>query len=136
MAGEECTAQIGRNLKTLREESGLSQKEVADVLNIERSTYTNYELGKILPPLNMIYRLARAFGVDYTVILEGESRPERSDVRSVSPAAADSQQLELSREERMLVLRYRMMSQQDRQAVADLAEQAPSLPRQKRPHRK
>ena len=38
---------IGENLRRLREGCGFSQKQVADAVHIDRSTYTNYELGKI-----------------------------------------------------------------------------------------
>lgn len=37
--------QVGQRLKQLRNQKGVSQKVVADYLGVDRSTYTNYELG-------------------------------------------------------------------------------------------
>ena len=123
---------IGENLRKLREGCGFSQKQVADAINVDRSTYTNYELGKICPPLNMIYRLATAFHVDYTKILEGDT--------SKTVSLGDSGMLlpqyprntyELTAREQELVLRYRMMTIEDQQRIY---EQLRALVRKKHPH--
>lgn len=37
--------QVGQRLKQLRNQKGVSQKVVADYLGVDRSTYTNYEMG-------------------------------------------------------------------------------------------
>lgn len=39
--------QVGQRLKQLRNQKGVSQKVVADYLGVDRSTYTNYEMGKL-----------------------------------------------------------------------------------------
>lgn len=41
----------------------MSQTEVAKLLNIERSTYTNYELGKTEPPMETLKKIAGIFGI-------------------------------------------------------------------------
>lgn len=56
--------QFGEHLRFLRtSRTQLSQAEVAKLLNIDRSTYTNYELGKTEPPLETLKKLAAIFGV-------------------------------------------------------------------------
>ncbi len=54
---------LAANLKMLRLQHGLTQKQVADALNIERSTYTYYERGRTLPTFSTIQKLARIFDV-------------------------------------------------------------------------
>jgi len=107
---------IGENLRKLREGCGFSQKQVADAIHVDRSTYTNYELGKICPPLNMIYRLAAAFRVDYTQILGGDTGRTLSlgDSGTLQPQYP-KRIYEISPREQELVLLYRMMSDEDQQ---------------------
>ena len=45
-------------LRRLRLDCGYSQKAVATGLGVERSTYSNYELGKVSPDLHTLRRLA------------------------------------------------------------------------------
>lgn len=54
---------LAANLKMLRLQHGLTQKQVADALNIERSTYTYYERGRTLPTFSTIQKLARIFDI-------------------------------------------------------------------------
>lgn len=52
---------VGKKLKELRKSLGLTQKDIANLLNISVSSYTLYELGKILIPTSYIYKLAKKF---------------------------------------------------------------------------
>lgn len=53
--------QVGQRLKQLRNQKGVSQKVVADYLGVDRSTYTNYELGTSTMTYVTILMLARYF---------------------------------------------------------------------------
>lgn len=55
--------QVGQRLKQLRNQKGVSQKVVADYLGVDRSTYTNYELGTSTMTYVTILMLARYFSV-------------------------------------------------------------------------
>lgn len=68
---------LAANLKLLREQHELTQKQVADALNIERSTYTYYERGRTLPTFATIYKLAKIFNVSIDA-LAGVSLPSAS----------------------------------------------------------
>ncbi len=63
---------LGKRLKELREERGLTQKEVADALKIHSVTYLHYEKGQREPPLSLLADMAKFFGesVDYLLGLE------------------------------------------------------------------
>ena len=67
---EEGKAIFFENIKRLRKESGYTQQEVADLLNIDRSTYSCYEIGKIKPDVDTMICLSQIFAVHYSQILE------------------------------------------------------------------
>ena len=60
---------VGNNLRILRKNQNLSQKEVANFLKIATSTYTLYELGNILIPTISIYKLAKKFNYSIDKLL-------------------------------------------------------------------
>jgi len=57
-------------LKQLRENARLTQKQVAEALNVERSTYAYYERGTKHPSAIMVMRLSKIFNVDYSIFME------------------------------------------------------------------
>ena len=61
--------QVGKRLKQLRNQKGVSQKVVADYLGVDRSTYTNYEMGTTTMTYVTILMLARYFSVDFNTLL-------------------------------------------------------------------
>lgn len=58
------------NLKSLRLEKGLTQQQVADILQVGRTTYTQYETGSSRPDLVSIALLANLFAVPIAFLLE------------------------------------------------------------------
>lgn len=54
---------IGSKLQSLRKACGFSQQLVADKLGLKRSTLSNYEIGRRLPSLTDLGRLAEFYGV-------------------------------------------------------------------------
>ncbi len=55
---------IGKNIKSFREISRFSQEQVSDFLNINRSTYSNYELGEREAPIDVLEKCADLFGCE------------------------------------------------------------------------
>lgn len=70
-----------KRLKQLRLEKGLTQEKIAEVLNIKRSTYGEYERGKISPPIEKIETLAEIFSVapQYLIGWENQSSSTSND---------------------------------------------------------
>lgn len=56
-------------MKELREESGLKQKEIADVMNVSKGSYSMWECGTDTIPLKRLNEFCNYFDVsiDYTV---------------------------------------------------------------------
>ena len=65
---------IGNFLSELRKEKGLTQKEVADFLNVSDKTVSHWECDKYSPDISMIPVLAEFFGVTCDEILKGEKK--------------------------------------------------------------
>lgn len=54
---------LAENLKNLRTYSGFKTFEVADFLNLTSSAYGYYEIGRSIPPLAKLIKLALLYGV-------------------------------------------------------------------------
>ena len=66
---------LAHNLVFFRKRAGLTQQQVADKLNINRTTYTKYETGVSDPGIEIIKRLAEIFDTEVSILLEGDSSP-------------------------------------------------------------
>ena len=65
-------------LSLLREELGISKKDVAQKLNIDQSTYGKYELSKRQPDYDTLLKLASFFNVSVDYLL-GRTENRTSD---------------------------------------------------------
>ena len=54
---------LGRNLKRIRKEKGISQGDIAREFGMDKAFISNIENGKTNPTLATIVRLAKAVGV-------------------------------------------------------------------------
>lgn len=63
---------LGKRLKELREEKGLTQQQLAKELNINTITYLHYEKSQREPPLSFLAEIAIYYNVsvDYLLGLE------------------------------------------------------------------
>lgn len=63
---------LGERLKELREDKNLTQKQIAEKLNINSVTYLHYEKSQREPPLSLLADMAKYYGVtvDYLLGLE------------------------------------------------------------------
>ena len=109
---------LGMRLRKFRKENGYSQSHIANVLGIERSTYTYYETGKTVPVIFDLMRLADLYYISMDSLLGfhadasdplafGDPRqPVRTAVRRKERYLSESVQ-DLSSEERQLLAFYR-----------------------------
>ncbi len=55
-------------LRDLREDKDLTQDELVKILQMHKTTYTNYEQGKREPPFELIVKLAKLYDVSIDYI--------------------------------------------------------------------
>ena len=65
------------NLRALREDKDLSQKDIADYLNVHQTTYSDYERGNLNIPINALIQLSAYFqtSIDYLLGMTDERKP-------------------------------------------------------------
>lgn len=103
---------LGMRLRKFRKENGYSQSHIANVLGIERSTYTYYETGKTVPVIFDLMRLADLYDISMDSLLgfhadaSDPRQPVRAAVRRKERYLSESVQ-DLSSEERQLLAFYR-----------------------------
>lgn len=51
-------------ISELREDHDYKQKEIADVINVAQTTYSDYERGMVRIPVEYLIRLAEFYNVD------------------------------------------------------------------------
>lgn len=61
---------VANTIKELRKKSGLTQKEVCEIIDIALPTYNSYETGRSSAPLEVIVRLGHLYNVDPSIILQ------------------------------------------------------------------
>ena len=78
----DCT-KIGKLIEHLRKEKGLTQKEVAEQLNISNKTVSKWECGKGAPDVSLWEGLSVILGADILKLLQGELNPNRLDIGKI-----------------------------------------------------
>lgn len=61
---------ISNNIKNLRIEKGLSQKDLAALLNVSHKTVSHWESGYTEPPIAILKKLKVIFQVSYDELLD------------------------------------------------------------------
>ena len=82
---------LGRKLRNLRQQKGITQREIAAILNIDRSTYTYYEGGRTLPDIQTVARLAKMYGVTVDYLLSDSDEEPAQANRSYMPQLHDNE---------------------------------------------
>jgi transcriptional regulator with XRE-family HTH domain len=64
-------------LRDLREDKDLKQKNIAELLKVHQTTYSDYELGKLNIPVSALHTLADYYNisVDYLLGRTNEKKP-------------------------------------------------------------
>lgn len=114
---------LGDRLRAIRKEYGLTQQNIADVLGVDRTTYTVYEGGSITPSPATLVKLSQIYNVTvgYLIGVE-ENHPElrkipeekqREKLLSSDPISL------LKKEEKELMLYFRVLSDAEKHKIID-----------------
>lgn len=61
---------IGENIKRIRKEKRLTQKQLGDLCNMADSAIRRYELGKSTPKIQTIHKIAEGLGVPVNTLVD------------------------------------------------------------------
>ena len=67
---------VGNNIKSLRKKKGLTQKDMASLLNMPSSTYSNYENNNREPSKEVLFKVSEVLNVDICELLNINQSPE------------------------------------------------------------
>jgi len=73
-AATDLTSVVGRNVRRLRSQRGLSLEGLARVSGVSRAMLSQVELGRSTPTVNVLWRISQALEVPVTVLI-GERPP-------------------------------------------------------------
>ena len=102
---------FGNRLRELRRQIHMTQQEVADQLQIHRTTYTKYETGVVAPDRQALVTLAQLFNVSVDTLLGCET-PVAEDL-----SEGTGELVRLSLQEKMLVQMYRQLTYPEQQTL-------------------
>ncbi len=117
---------LSENLRILRKSFKLTQQEVADILGIDRSTYTFYEVGKSTPTKENIVKICDIYNVTVGYLLGVEKNCPELKVANRSDRIeeiADGLN-EISRNEKFLIMAYRSLDSEKKEQLIDMVKTA------------
>lgn len=90
------TKKIGRFLKELRKEKGLTQEQLAEILLVSGRSVFRWETGTNMPDLSILIQMAEFYDVEIKEILDGERKSESMDkeLKETLSKVADYNKLE------------------------------------------
>ena len=97
---------VAQNIYRLRNQAGLTQAELAEKLDVTRSTVTQWERGWSAPRMGMVQRLAGVFGVSTEAIVTETPEPGMADLAAVWRTMSPEGQETLLAMARALAPRY------------------------------
>ena len=72
---------LGEKIRRFREEQNMTQKDIAEILEVEPGTISKYETGMIEPNIESLKRLAETFNITVDELIKDE---EKSDVTKIN----------------------------------------------------
>ena len=103
----------GEKLQDIRVRAGFTQKQVADALKIDRSTYASYEIGRSQPSPATLLQLSKIFNTAMENLLDVQDAVKFSPSHgaygsgNAYDSGAGEQVFDLSKDEHALLALYR-----------------------------
>lgn len=95
---------IGENIKKLRINKGLEQKDLAEMLGISNRTVSAWEHGKATPKMGMIEKMSVIFDCGKLEIIDGEEAKNQSQAKRLLTYV--EMLSKLSEENQNIVIKY------------------------------
>ena len=103
-------------LKKMRRKNGLTQRQVADYLHMDRSTYAYYEIGQTKPTIELLIDLSHLYNVKLSTLLGDLPAEEVGEATGMLFS-------QLKFDEQKLVILFRSGSAAQREAVLGRAKE-------------
>ncbi len=112
---------LADNLRLLRKSFKLTQQEIADILGVDRSTYTFYEAGKSTPSKENIVKLCDIFNVTVGYLFGVEKNCPELKVANRSDRVGENLDgfNEISRNEKFILMAYRSLDGEKKEQFVD-----------------
>lgn len=81
------------HLKELRAKRRLIQRDVAEALKIDRTTYAKYETGDSEPSFEILKRIARFYDVSIDYLLDFDTKPQKTEKKPAVRLTPDEEKL-------------------------------------------
>lgn len=124
---------LSDRLKLLRNNAKLSQQQLADILGIDRSTYTYYETNKTNPSIPLLLKLSGIYGITVDELVGNQNTLRLNDsegdfLDNPEPDGGEAAEIsekilrlsDLNDEEKILILKYRLL--EDKSEIMKLLE--------------
>lgn len=130
---------LGLRMKTVRKANRLTQQQVADILSIDRTTYTAYEISKNMPDIMLLDSFAKIFSTTVDAIVNLDLKDlyklhddvEEYDPKGKRYTKAEREERietklknddriflsELNKEEKALLAEFRVLSEKDKKKI-------------------
>lgn len=114
---------ISENIKLLREQYGLSQKELGQIAGVSDKAVSTWEQGIKEPRMGAIQKIADHFGIKKSNIIEDNGLQSQS-VTLTPPTKKVPKDLKKILEDEEVTLNGRMMSSEDKEKMMRIIEAA------------
>ncbi|MEE1283011.1 MAG: helix-turn-helix transcriptional regulator [Acutalibacteraceae bacterium] len=126
--------ELGLKLKYYRDNCELSQQQVANILNIDRSTYTYYETGKTTPSASMLLKLSKIYNVPCAVFLECINQElelnskvadsvTKGGISNLYEESMDDKIYSLTKDEKDVVIAYRLLDNNKKEELRKVIDE-------------
>ena len=92
---------IGENIASFRKKKGLTQDELAKIVNVSNQAVSKWEAGKCCPDIELLPELSHLFGVTIDELLVGE-RPVKAQLTDKANDPLVSDAIRIAREDQVV----------------------------------
>lgn len=110
---------FGDRLKSAIKDSGYSQKEISEILQINQDTITNYVKEKSLPKVDILFKLCNLLKISSDWLIFGV---RDCDNESCIGNISDNDSINLTSTEKDMIFKFRNLDYEDQQDAMDIID--------------
>lgn len=110
---------FGDRLRSAIKDSGYSQKEISEILQINQDTITNYVKEKSLPKVDILFKLCNLLKISSDWLIFGV---RDCDKESCIGNISDNDSINLTSTEKDMIFKFRNLDYEDQQDAMDIID--------------